>query len=58
MTEQPAQSYRSADGATFAFIPYSPFWSLIIIALDLFIVWALTAHGRDIVRFRGLTSDG
>ena len=50
MTEQPAQSYRSADGATFAFIPYYPFWSLTIIALDLFIVWALTAHGRDIVR--------
>jgi hypothetical protein len=36
--------------ASFAFIPYYPFWSLAIIALDVFIVWALTAHGRDITR--------
>jgi hypothetical protein len=36
--------------ANFAFIPYYPFWSLIIIALDVFIIWALTVHGRDIVR--------
>jgi hypothetical protein len=36
--------------ASFAFIPYYPFWSLTIIALDVFIVWALTAHGRDITR--------
>jgi hypothetical protein len=35
---------------SFAFIPYYPFWSLAIIALDVFIVWALTAHGRDITR--------
>jgi hypothetical protein len=32
----------------FAFIPYYPFWSLAIIALDVFIIWALAAHGRDI----------
>jgi hypothetical protein len=34
--------------ANFAFIPYYPFWSLIIIALDVFVIWALAAHGRDI----------
>jgi len=34
--------------ANFAFIPYYPFWSLIIIAVDIFIIWALTAHGRDV----------
>ena len=36
--------------ANFAFIPYYPFWSTIIIAVDIFVIWALTAHGRDIVR--------
>ena len=36
--------------ANFAFIPYYPFWSITIIALDIFVIWALTAHGRDITR--------
>jgi hypothetical protein len=34
--------------ANFAFIPYSPFWSLTIIALDVLVVWALAAHGREV----------
>ena len=34
--------------ANFAFIPYYPFWAITIIALDIFVIWALTAHGRDI----------
>ena len=34
----------------FAFIPYYPFWSMLIIAVDIFVIWALTAHGRDITR--------
>ena len=36
--------------ANFAFIPYYPIWSLVIIALDFFVIWALVAHGRDITR--------
>ena len=36
--------------SNFAFIPYYPFWSLTIIALDVFVIWALTAHGRDFTR--------
>jgi hypothetical protein len=36
--------------ANFAFIPYSPLWSLTIIAVDVFVIWALTVHGRDIAR--------
>jgi hypothetical protein len=36
--------------SNFAFIPYYPFWSMAIIALDVFIIWALAAHGRDITR--------
>ena len=31
--------------ANFAFIPYYPFWSLLIIALDVFVIWAIAAHG-------------
>ena len=27
--------------ANFMFIPYYPFWSLLIIALDVFVIWAL-----------------
>jgi len=34
--------------ANFAFIPYYPFWSMTIIAVDIFIIWALAAHGRDL----------
>ena len=34
--------------ANFAFIPYYPFWSLTIIAVDIFVIWALVAHGRDV----------
>ncbi|HSO52537.1 MAG TPA: tryptophan-rich sensory protein, partial [Actinomycetes bacterium] len=31
--------------ANFAFIPYYPFWSLLIITLDVFVIWAIAAHG-------------
>jgi hypothetical protein len=34
--------------ANFLFIPYYPFWSMLIIALDVFVIWALAAHGREI----------
>ena len=34
--------------ANFLFIPYYPFWSMLIIALDIFVIWALAAHGRDV----------
>jgi hypothetical protein len=33
--------------ANFLFIPYYPFWSLLIIAVDILVIWALTAHGRE-----------
>ncbi|KQS99721.1 DUF7144 family membrane protein [Cellulomonas sp. Leaf395] len=33
----------------FVWLPYYPWWAVIIIALDVFVVWALTLHGRDIV---------
>jgi hypothetical protein len=38
--------------ANFLFIPYYPFWSLTVIALDIFVIWALAAHGRDVAADR------
>lgn len=32
----------------FLFLPYYPMWSILIIAVDVAVIWALTAHGRDI----------
>jgi hypothetical protein len=32
----------------FVWLPYYPFWAILIIAFDMFVIWALTAHGRDI----------
>ena len=34
----------------FAWLPHYPLWAIAIITLDVFIIWALTAHGRDIAR--------
>jgi hypothetical protein len=33
---------------SFMSLPYYPIWSILIITLDVFIIWALTVHGRDI----------
>jgi hypothetical protein len=32
----------------FAWLPYYPVWGIIIVAIAVSVVWALTAHGRDI----------
>jgi hypothetical protein len=32
----------------FAFMPYYPVWAILVIAIDIAIIWALTAHGRDV----------
>jgi hypothetical protein len=32
--------------ANFLFLPYYPLWSIIVIAIDVFIIWALLAVGR------------
>jgi hypothetical protein len=34
--------------ASFVYLPWYPIWAIIIIALDVTVIWALTAHGRDI----------
>ena len=33
--------------ANFLFIPYYPFWSILIIAVDILVIWALASHGRE-----------
>jgi hypothetical protein len=35
--------------AGFAWLPYYPVWGVTMIAIAVSVVWALTAHGRDIV---------
>jgi len=32
--------------ANFFFIPFYPFWALTVITLDIFVIWALAAHGK------------
>ena len=34
--------------ANFLWLPYYPWWALLIIAFDVFVIWAVTAHGRDL----------
>ncbi|MCB0919144.1 MAG: hypothetical protein KDC39_11320 [Actinobacteria bacterium] len=31
----------------FLWLPAYPFWSMIIIIIDIFIIWAIIAHGRE-----------
>jgi hypothetical protein len=35
--------------ANFLFIPYYPVWALLIIAVDVFVIWALAVHGREVI---------
>lgn len=36
--------------ASFLWMPFYPFWSLILVALDLYVIWAVTVHGTDITK--------
>jgi hypothetical protein len=38
--------------SSFVSLPFYPVWGIIIIAADAMIIWALTAHGRDIQQAR------
>jgi hypothetical protein len=35
--------------ANFAWLPYQPVWSSLLIAVSIAVIWALTVHGRDVV---------
>lgn len=34
--------------ANFLYVPAYPVWALTVIAIDVFVIYALTAHGRDL----------
>lgn len=34
--------------ANFAWLPWYPLWSIVMITVNVFVIWALTAHGRDV----------
>jgi hypothetical protein len=34
--------------ANFLWLPYYPFWALLLITLDIFVIWAVAAHGGDL----------
>ena len=36
--------------ANFMWLPYYPLWSLTVIAFGIVVIWAVTAHGRDITQ--------
>lgn len=33
---------------SFAWIPWYPFWAILMVIASVSVIWALTAHGRDI----------
>lgn len=33
--------------ASFMWLPYYPLWAIVVIALDITVIWAVTLHGRD-----------
>ena len=33
----------------FAGLPYYPVWAILLIAISIGVIWALTTHGHDIV---------
>ena len=33
--------------ANFLWLPYYPFWALLIISVDVFVIWAVAVHGRE-----------
>lgn len=35
--------------ANFMWLPYYPVWSLVLVTLNALVIWAVTAHGRDIL---------
>jgi hypothetical protein len=37
--------------AAFAWLPYYPVWAIVIIAIAVSVIWALSAHGRDVTRY-------
>lgn len=43
--------------ANFAWLPWYPFWSILMITADAFVIWALTVHGRDVAVIRSISTE-
>ena len=41
----------------FLFIPYYPFWAILIITLDVIVIWALASHGREFKELRAAEAE-
>ena len=41
--------------SAFAYIPIYPIWGIMIAAVSIAVIWALTAHGRDVAELEHLT---
>jgi len=39
--------------ASFLWMPFYPVWSIAVIVFDVFVIWAVTAHGRDVTNLNG-----
>ena len=39
--------------ANFMWLPYYALWGAIVITLDVLVIWAVTAHGRDVLTTMG-----
>jgi hypothetical protein len=39
--------------ANFFFVPYYPLWALLIIAVDVYLIWAIANAGRDFAAYSG-----
>lgn len=35
----------------FAWLPWYPIWGVIFITIAVFVIWALTVHGRDVTKY-------
>jgi hypothetical protein len=35
----------------FSWLPWYPIWGVIFITIAVFVIWALTVHGRDVTEF-------
>jgi hypothetical protein len=44
--------------SAFAWMNFYPVWAICIIAIDIAVIWALTAHGRDIQKMQEMDSGG
>src|SRR5690606_40434473 len=44
--------------ANFFFIPYYPFWALLIIAIDVFVLWAVATEGSRMRQMGGAAMAG